>query len=159
MKPRITPSFESLLADLPHDADDLDAIEALQRTQASFYRLVWDYALGNPGVALHFWRRSLAMDPEGRLCVRPFDAPTVEDLEALPDSTVFVLRAAVQLDSATPEQICQSTALPPAQVEDALRYGCLEGYYEQEGERYYITWDWYRAITRFLTRRRLLFLS
>ncbi len=155
----ITPSFESLLSDLPRDANDTDSIEALQFTEASFYRMVWDYALGNPGVALHFWRRSLAIDPEGCLCARPFDAPTPEDLDALPDSTVFVLRAAVQLESATPEQICQSTALTPAQVEDALRHGCLEGYWEQEGGRYTITWNWYRAITRLLMRRRLLFLS
>jgi hypothetical protein len=53
----IEPSFQHLLEDLPLDADDIDRRESLGRTTAGFYRLLWDYSAGNPGVALHMWRR------------------------------------------------------------------------------------------------------
>jgi hypothetical protein len=42
-------------------------------------------------------------------------------------------------------------------VKDAVRYGSQRGYFELVEERYCIHWDWFRAITRFLQRRHLLF--
>jgi hypothetical protein len=154
----ISPSFEQLVTDLPEDADDIDVREALERTEASYYRLLWDYASGNPGVALHFWRHSLGVDPDGRVCVRLFKAPDAEDLQALPDPAVFVLRAIVQLGWASFEQICDATALAPSQVKDALRYGTVKRYFDIRADgRFQITWRWFRAITRFLKRRHLIF--
>ena len=153
----ISPSFEHLITDLPDDADEIEVREALERTQANYYRLLWDYAGGNPGVAMHFWRRSLGIDADGELSVRHFRAPEAEDLEDLPDSAVFVLRAIVQLAWARPEDICAATALPISEVRDALRYGLVKGYFDKDGERFHVTWNWFRAITRFLRRRHLLF--
>lgn len=153
----ISPKFDHLLTDLPADADEVDIAEALQRTEAAYYRLLWDYSSGNPGVALHFWRNSLGIDSNGDVRVRLFQAPEAEALEGLPDSAVFVLRATVQLGFATVAQICQATSIPESQVRDALRYGLAKGYFVREDERYVITWDWFRAITRFLKRRHLLF--
>lgn len=153
----ITPDFRLLLRDLPADADDIDIQEALQRTESNYYRLLWDYASGNPGVALHSWRRSLSRDTDGAVLVRLFQAPEAESLEGLPDSTVFVLRATIQLGQATQEQLCGTTALPIAQVQDALRYGTARDYFEYDGNLYRVTWNWFRAITRFLKRRHLLF--
>lgn len=152
----VAPSFGPLVGALPEDADEIDRLEALQRTEASYYRLLWDYADGNPGVALHFWRKSLGVAPDGGIHVRLFDAPNPEDLHGLPDATVFVLRAIVQLGWASYEHICEATALPPEQVKDALRYGAVKGYFERDADRYHITWAWFRAITRYLQRRHLL---
>jgi hypothetical protein len=42
-------------------------------------------------------------------------------------------------------------------VQDALRYGSVRGYFELAEGRYRIRWTWFRAITRFLQRRHLLF--
>ena len=154
---KINPDFAEVVTELPGDADEIDIVEAIQRTEVSFYRLLWDYASGNPGVALHFWRQSLGVDPEGRVCVRPFKAPDPVELEDLPDSTVFVLRAAVQLESASLEQLCQATALPLGEVQDALRYGSVKGFFEGDGDRVFISWNWFPAITRLLRRRHLLF--
>jgi hypothetical protein len=152
----IQPSFEHLLGDLPDDADDVDHLEAVRRTEANYYRLLWDYASGNPGVALHFWRRSLGADPGGGVRVRLFDAPDAEDLEGLPDSTVFVLRAIVQLGWASAEEIAEVTALSRDRILDALRFGSRQGYFEEQTQRYRITWDWFRAVTRLLERRHLV---
>lgn len=155
----VSPSFEALLDDLGEDADEIDRLEELARTEANYYRLLWDYAAGNPGVALHFWRKSLGVAPDGTIHVRLFKAPDAEDLQGLPDSTVFVLRAIVQLGWGTFEQICDVTALPALQVKDALRFGAAKGYFTRVDGRYRITWAWFRAITRFLQRRHLIFAS
>ncbi|MEO8178765.1 MAG: AAA family ATPase [Deltaproteobacteria bacterium] len=153
----IQPDFRQLALDLAADADEIDLQEAVRRIEANYYRLLWDYAAGNPGVALHFWRRSLGLTPSGGALVRLFDAPDAANLEALPESAAFVLRAIIQLGWATPEDIHLVTALPGAQVQDALRYGRQRGYFDVDGQRVRITWDWFRAVTRFLQRRHLLF--
>lgn len=155
----LEPDFNHLAIDLPTDADEIDIREAVRRTEASYYRLLWDYASGNPGVALHFWRRSLGVGASGQVLVRLFDAPQTAQLDALPDSSAFVLRAIIQLGWAAPEDIARVTSLPIAQVEDALRYGNQHGCFELDGERYRVNWDWFRAVTRLLERRHLSFSS
>ena len=152
----IDPSFEHLLGDMADDVHVLGRREALQRTEANYYRLLWDYSSGNPGVALHFWRRSLGVDEAGRVCVRLFDAPEAEALDGLPDSTVFVLRAIIQLGWADLDDIVEVTALPGDRVADALRFGSRRGYFDLAEGRYRINWDWFRAVSRFLERRHLL---
>jgi hypothetical protein len=88
--------------------------------------------------------------------VKVFRPPDTRDLERLPDSSVFVLRAVVQLEPALPADIARATQLGPMTVQDALRYGLARGYFVQRGDRYEVTWDWFRPITRFLRRRHLL---
>ncbi len=152
----LSPNFRHLLSDLGQDADDLDVNEAIEHTAAGYYRLIWDYAGGNPGIALHAWRLCLGVDPSGQIAVKVFDAPNALELDQLPDSSVFVLRAVVQLGLAHPDDILQSTMLEPSEIEDALRFGLNRGYFRLIGDRYWVTWAWFRPITRFLRRRYLL---
>lgn len=153
----IEPCFEHIVGGFHPDVDAFDRDEALTRTEASYFRLIWSYAAGNPGVALHVWRTSLGMDDSERLSVRLFQAPDTDELDRLPDSAVFVLRAIVQLERGTVDDICQATGLPASSVQDALRYGLVRGYFRLVEDRYRIRWTWFRAITRFLQRRHLLF--
>ncbi|HMR05475.1 MAG TPA: hypothetical protein PKA88_06845, partial [Polyangiaceae bacterium] len=111
---------------------------------------------GNPAVAVHFWRESLRIDDEGKVRVQLFSAPDTTDIERLPDPAIFVLRAIVQLELAQAEKIVAATMLPMRQVQDAVRYALFRGYLEQVGDRYRVTWSWFRAITRVLQRRHLL---
>ena len=150
----IEPSFEGLIAE-PEEDEELKQ-EQLARTQASYYRLLWDYAGGNPAVAVHFWRESLSVSPDGDVSVQLFSAPDTSDLERLPDPAVFVLRAVVQLELAAVDDIVEATMLSRRQVLDALRYASFRGYLEQADGRYRVAWNWFRAITRFLQRRHLL---
>ncbi|WP_394841330.1 AAA family ATPase [Pendulispora brunnea] len=150
------PSFEHLLDKLPPNADEIDKQEALAERASRYYRLLWDYAGGNPGVALHMWRRSLGMDENGNAHVRFFQALDISDLQRLPDSAVFVLRAVLQLAPAKPADIMQATLLDAADVADTLRYAQARGYVEEHGGRYTMTWTWFRAVTTFLQRRHLL---
>jgi hypothetical protein len=153
----IEPSFAHVVEKLPsaeHDEESRD--DALARAALGYYRLLWDYAGGNPGVALHMWGRSLGCDADGRACVGIFRAPATDDLERLPDATIFVLRAVVQLELARRDDIARATRLGHGQVDDALRYGLARGYFEIVDDRYRVSWTWFRPITRFLQRRHLL---
>jgi hypothetical protein len=155
----LTPCFDDLIGKLPIDADDVDREEALATTKTGYHRLLWDYAAGNPGVALHMWRRSLGVGADGRAYARVFRAPDTRDLEQLPDPAVFVLRAVVQLEPALPTDVALATQLAMSAVQDALRYGLARGYFFEDRGRYALTWGWYRPITRFLQRRHLLVAS
>ncbi len=156
----LAPDFGALVSDLPEDADSFQTQEALAVAERRYYRLLWDYSLGNPAVSLHFWRASLRRESrdEGgdHHFVRLFEPPPTNDLERLPDSTVFVLRAVVQLDLASVDDIVEATLLGRGQVEDALRYVAARRYVERHGDRYRLRWTWFRAITRFLARRHLM---
>ena len=85
-----------------------------------------------------------------------FDGPAAEALEGLPDEAVFVLRAVVQLGWASEDAVQRATSLGLSDVQNALRFGSAKGWFERADERYHITWNWFRAITRFLRRRHLL---
>lgn len=153
----VAPHFEKLLTNLPDDADDIDRHDALVRAETNYYRLLWDYANGNPAVALHFWRESLGSDARGRDWVHLFNPPSTADIERLPDDAVFVLRAVVQLERAAVADIVSATMLSAAVVQNALRYSLGRGYVESDEEgRYRVSWHWFRAVTDFLVRRHLL---
>lgn len=152
----IEPNFEELLVGTELQGDEIDRREALDRVRTGYYRLLWDYASGNPGVALHMWRKSLGMSQDDRVYVKFFHTPDARELEELPDSTAFVLRATIQLEAALPQDIAMASMLGAAQVENALRYGLVRGYFSETAGRYKVTWAWYRAMTHYLRRRHLL---
>lgn len=156
----VTPDFSELLPELPADADDIDREEALARTESSYHRLIWDYAGGNPGVALQAWRGALGVGPDGTVRVRVFRPPSMTELEALPDSAVFVLRALVQLESASLVDLSEATGIGPAEVGNAIRFGLVRGYVERAPDgKCGVSWTWFRVVTRLLQRRHLLFLD
>lgn len=151
----VEPCFEGLVAG-PLSDDEVERAEQLAQTEIDYRRLVWDYAKGSPAVAIHFFCESLRVDAEGRAMVQLFAAPDVSDLERLPDPTVFTLRALLQLEVATEEDIVRTTGLGARQVADALRYAQLRGYLETLQGRYRIRWSWFRAVSDFLVRRHLV---
>jgi hypothetical protein len=152
----IVPSFDHLLEKLPPDADEIDRADALERAEGRFYRMIWDHSSGNPGIALHMWRRSLGVDDQSRAFVNPFPVPDSQELDRLPEAAVFVLRAVIQLEPTLPADVARATLMRPSQVKDVLRYGVSHGYFEIVGEEYQVSWIWFRAITRFLQRRHML---
>jgi hypothetical protein len=152
----LSPSFEGLLEQLPPGADEQDRQDALQERKDGYFRLVWDHAGGNPGVALQVWRSSLAQDEAGTPVVRVLQVPDVTELERLPDAVLFVLRAILQLAPAYPAQIDEATRLDGDALHDALRYGLARGYLAEDGGRFRVTWAWYQPIMQLLQRHQLL---
>lgn len=153
----IAPRFEHLVEQMADASlDEEDREDASARAAAGFYRLLWDQSGGNPGVALHMLRRSLGVDAGGAVRARVLKVADVKGLEALPDPAVFVFRAVVQLEPAEREEVRKATNLGVRQVDTALRYGVAQGYLEEVDGRFRVTWNWFRTMTLFLQRRRLL---
>jgi hypothetical protein len=152
----LSPNFDRVMEKLPETADELDVEQARAATEAAYYRMIWDHAEGNPGVALHAWSDCLGSAEDGACQVKVFRPVDIRELECLPDSAVFVLRAVVRLEEASAVEIAQATMIPMAKVQDALRYGRSHGFFERVGDKHRLSWTWYRTVTRFLQRRYLL---
>lgn len=151
-KAGIEPSFEGLV--VPRQNEPLP--DQGDRTEASYYRLLWDFSKGNPAVALHAFRESLFRDEHGDVVVRLFKEPSPEEIEALTLSQLFILRTVVQLELALLPEIERATQLPAKDVEDAMRFCASRGYVEPFQGGYRLTWPWYRTITTVLQRQHLL---
>jgi hypothetical protein len=152
----IQPTFEDLLEKLPPSADEIDKQEALTAKRIGYFRVVWDYAVGNPGLALEVWRASLGEDPTGSVCVRPLAVPDAGALELLPDSALFILRAILQMGPARIEDVARATRIAEAQVHNAVRVGRARGYLCETRGRVQVTWPWLRSVMALLERRHLL---
>jgi hypothetical protein len=152
----IVPQYDGLLDRLPPGADEIDRQDALKAKRTGYERMLWDHVSGNPGLALEALRVSLGCDETGTVHVRPLQVPDVTRLERLPDSSLFVLRAVLQLAPSTAESVAQATRLRPEEVLQDLRFGKAQGFYEERFGSVRIAWTWLRAVSRLLERRQLL---
>jgi hypothetical protein len=147
-------SFDGLI--LPRQWDE-DTLTDEERAKNGFYRILWDYSDGNPTVALRFFRLSLYKDKEtDTVLVRLFKAPQSDDLETMPKPMLAVLRSIVQLEVASPVDLCDCSRLSIAEVISTLRYFQSRGYIEWNDEKARISDHWYRHITNALHRQHLL---
>ena len=154
-KAALLPSYEDLL-ELPASADELDRADALKAKEAGYLRMLWDHARGNPGLALEVWRSSLAEDEGGAVHVRPLQLPDSAVLDSLPDASLFVLRAVLQLEPAELDDVAQATRLGVEHVISAVRFGESQGYFSEQRGRVQVTWRWLGPVVRVLERRHLL---
>lgn len=152
----VEPVFDDLLENLPAAADEIDRLDALAQRRSGYFRMTWDYARGNPAMALEAWRASLVQGSAGDIRVRPLIAPDSEGLEALPNAALFVLRAVLQFSPALEADLAAATRLPALQVRNALRIGQAQGYYLEERGRVRVASPWLRAVMVHLERRHLL---
>lgn len=152
----VEPKYDTLLDRLPPGSDEQDRQEALEVKRLGYQRMLWDHVGGNPGLALEAWRTSLASEESGEVHVRRLQPPDAAQLETLPDSSLFILRAVLQLAPARVEAVAQAVRLPPDQVLEELRAGTSRGFYEERERAFRITWKWLRAVKHLLERRHLL---
>jgi len=152
----LAPNFEDLLERLPDTADEVDRQEAIAARSTGYFRMIWDYTRGNPAMALEVWRASLSEDETGFARVRSLAVPDSSELEGLPDSALFILRAIMQLEPATVSEIAKSTRIAEAHVLNAVTFGVQRGYLAAEGEAVRVAWAWLRSIVVLLERRHLL---
>ena len=128
------------------------------RTSQGYFRLLWDYADGNPGLACFFWLRSLVPDPAGKsVRVHLFAAPRIEELQALPDDIAFVLTAVVEHESASAAELATITNLPEPLCRFAVHYGVERGYLEGVGDRVKVSALWQQTVFTYLKRKHLLY--
>lgn len=151
-----SPSFEDLVDRLRMTGDEADRSDLLQERRAGYYQMVWDHARGNPGLALEVWRSSLAEGEDGSVRVRALQVPDIRRIEGLPDTSLFVLRAILQVPGATEDALAQATRLAPSQVRNVVDTGVRHGYFAQREGRVEVSWQWLRPILLVLERRHLL---
>jgi len=152
----VVPNFEGLLEKLPAGADEVDKQEALAARRIGYFRMVWDYTRGNPAMALEVWRASLSEDDAGVARVLSLAVPDSAELQRLPDSALFILRAIMQLEPATVSEIAQSTRLPETHVLNAVTFGVQRGYLTEDGDAVRVAWAWLHSVVVLLERRHLL---
>ncbi len=150
--------LDASFADLVVDRLEGSALEnAVLRTEGEYLRLLWDYADGNPRVAMHFWLCSLVAGDEG-LRVRLFAAPKAERLEALHEQSRFLLAAVVLHENLSEVEAASTAGLPGAQCAALFAFLEQEGMVEHdEHDRWRVSTHWYREVIRYLRRKRLLF--
>ncbi len=147
-------SFDGLV--LPRQWDE-ETLTEEERAKNGFYRILWDYSDGNPTVALRFFRLSLHRDKDtDAILVRLFRAPHSDDLETMPKPMLAVLRSIVQLEIASPADVCECSRLSMAEVISTLRYFQSRGYIEWSDDKARISDHWFRHITNVLHRQHLL---
>ncbi len=152
----VVASFDALLEGLVATADEQSRTAALRERQMAYERMLWDHVGGVPGLALEVWRSSLAASPSGAVCARPLQVPDSADLDRLPDPALFVLRAVLQLEPASVDDLVQATRLTDEQVREAVTFGRARSFFDVSDGRVSIAWPWLRPITRLLERRHLL---
>jgi hypothetical protein len=153
----VDPCFDGLV--VPRNVDGTIDEEVAAKAEG-FYGVIWDFADGNPAVALHCFRESLFTNPEdpAEPLVRLFREPSAESIENLPGPMLYVLRAVLQLELARPEDIVQCTALPASDVADALRLALSRGYIQTvpDDDTVRVDFHWFRPLTSVLRRKHLL---
>jgi hypothetical protein len=131
---------------------------AVLRTEGEYLRLLWDYADGNPRIAIHYWLRSLVVTENDELRVRLFAGPNEDELEALHEQSGFLLAAIVLHESLTEHEAALTCGLSRPTAAALLSYlrqrGCVD---EDDHGQWRVTTHWYRAVIRYLRRKRLLF--
>ena len=145
-------SFDSLALPRQWDKEELSEKD---RAKKGFYRILWDYSDGNPTVALRFFRRSLFRNEEG-VQVNVFKTPSSEGLDKMEKPMLAILRAIVQLEIATHEELRDCTQLSITEVISTLRYFQSRGFIEWSNEKTRISDLWFRNITDTLHRQHLL---
>jgi hypothetical protein len=143
--------------EIPYQYDDTEFDSLDDRNRSWFYRILWNMSAGNPSVALRLWNDSLAQTPEGRVIVQVL--PQVfsgDQMDNVSLPILLMLRVIVQSGMTTAEDVTESLQLPSNVVENGIRFALHSGWIEEIDGYYQITWRWFRAIKRVLTRQNLL---
>lgn len=149
----LSATYEDLVVDR---MEGVSAQATMLETEEGYTRLLWDYADGNPRVALHFWLRSVVPETPRRVRVRLFRAPDPDRLERGGETALFILAAVVNHENLTLAETAEVTSFTPSLCRIHLDRFHEIGAMSLEGGRYRIAPHWQRAAIRLLRRRNLM---
>jgi hypothetical protein len=145
--------FATLLGDFSGGEDAAARERAAERAYLS---LLSDFADGNPGVALHYFLRSLVPIGEHQLSIQPFQRPVEDELVKMGDEAHFLLAAIVRHGGLTSEELPTVTAYPARLVAILLTRLVDLGAVAAEHGRYRVTTGWHPTVHKLLYRRNIL---
>ena len=135
----------------------MDLASAEERAADRYHRLVWDYANGNPRLALHFFRLSLVWTRGKEVGVRLFPMPSPDALEPFETQTWFTLACLVQHENLTIDEAAASLRFSRDDCARALQLLHAHAFLTcTDAGRYRVASHWARAVQRFLQRKKLL---
>ena len=131
-----------------------------------YAKILWEYAAGNPGVALTLWRQSLfyKADSEQPISSMPasvklqlFNIADHADLDKLSVNMLLILRAIMQMEYAKRDDIANVANIAADDVIDALRFLISKGIVSVNSQNeYQIQWSSYRSVVSVLSRKHFL---
>jgi hypothetical protein len=139
--------------------DRMEGVSAQARlieSEEGYTRLLWDYADGNPRVALHFFLRSLEQESSETFRVRLFRSPPVEEMESLDEPALFTLAATIAHENLSLEEAATVTRYPTELCQIYLDRLTEMGVLWIDNSRYRISTFWHRAVVRLLRRMNLV---
>lgn len=149
--------FEEMLSrSTDRNLNPRERADELWVLETNFFRHLWDYTEGVPGLALHFWLRSLVPKNDTELSVRPFHAPAVGDLEALGEAPRLLLGAVAMHDWLSVAQAARVLQYPEEECLSIMRGLRQRGFLTDWKGRYRVTDTWNRAVMGYLRRKHLL---
>ncbi|MFZ9889629.1 MAG: hypothetical protein ACO3JL_19210, partial [Myxococcota bacterium] len=152
----IAANFDDLLV---HEGAGERRLTQVVETEEGYIRLLWNFAEGNPRVAQLFWLRSLYPDPQGRMRVRLYTAPTADDLEWLSEQEKFLLAAFHLHGPLSINALALACRQPPPRVRAHVDRGVAKGLYVRsslQDESYLISLEHWQAAQVALRRKNLL---
>lgn len=130
------------------------------RTSQGYFRLLWDFTDGNPGMATHYWLRSLVPESDKkRVRVHLFAVPPLPELEALPDDINFILTAVAEHGSLNTTELAAVSNMDMAFCRFAVTYCHEHGYLARDPDtgRFRLSLHWQGTISRYLKRKHFLY--
>lgn len=149
-------NFDDLLV---HEGTGERRSTQVVETEGGYIRLLWNFAEGNPRVAQLFWLRSLYPNPQGRLGVRLYSAPTADDLEWLSEQERFLLAAIHLHGPLSIEALALTCRQSLPRVRAHMDRGVARGLYARsnlQDDSYMITLEYWQATQVVLRRKNLL---
>jgi len=92
------------------------------KTAAGYFRLLADFAAGNPSIANYYWLQSIRPSGGRTVTVELFKKPDETPLRELRDNQLFVLTAIAQHESLHPSEIAEVIALESGRCEVEVNF-------------------------------------
>jgi hypothetical protein len=150
----IKPDYRQLA--FPSQYDDGARATLEERNRFGFRRVLWELSDGNPEVAMRLFCSSLRELPNGKLIVRLPQPASTNKVSSANITTLLALKCLVECELATLDDLIESIQVSRTTMVNSIAFCIQEGWVEEVGENYQITWDWYRRIKRVLIRRNLI---
>jgi len=144
--------------DLPRQPDEFVERGESKQNASRYFRVLAQYARGNPGFAFTHFVNSLSLSRrDNTFEVGRFDTSLSGQLDDVSIDQLLMLRAIIQLGWASKERIESATLAKSDEVTDALRRLSNWGVIQRLDNGYYqVTWSWYPEVIQMMQRKHLL---
>ncbi|GMV41976.1 MAG: hypothetical protein AMXMBFR64_36920 [Myxococcales bacterium] len=133
------------------------------KTAEGYYRLLCDYADGNPAIVINYWLRSLTPSGPRRLSVGLFSRRSTESLATAGDEVLFTFSAIAEHSGIPIAELARVLGFEEAAVERTVQRGIEDGLLARVGPqgqtRIVIHFDSFRQVVSLLRAKNFIYFS